>query len=134
MSEPSQSTAHEPSESATRPDGLRGFWCLLATQFQGAFSDNVNKFLVLYLIIGTGMSTEQRDSLVPVVNGLFALPFILFSMAGGYLADRYSKRSVAIWVKVAEIAIMALAALAFGANSIPLMLTVVFLMSAQSAL
>ncbi len=79
------------------------------------------------------MSTEQRDSLVPVVNGLFALPFILFSMAGGFLADRYSKRSVAIWVKVAEIVIMALAALAFGVNSIPLMLVVVFLMSAQSA-
>ncbi len=127
------SLSNSQTPGAHTAASLRGFWSLFATQFQGAFSDNVNKFLVLYLIIGTGMAAEQRDSLVPLVNGLFALPFILFSMAGGYLADRYSKRSVAVWVKVAEIAIMALAALAFGVNSIPLMLVVVFLMSAQSA-
>ncbi len=35
-----------------------------------------------------------------LVGALFALPFILFSMAGGFLADRFSKRSVAIGTKV----------------------------------
>ena len=29
---------------------LRGFWSLFATQFQGAFSDNLFKFLVIFLI------------------------------------------------------------------------------------
>jgi hypothetical protein len=65
----------------TRPAGLSGFWCLFATQFQGAFSDNLYKFLVTYLVIGMGLSTEERDRLVPLVGALFALPFILFSRA-----------------------------------------------------
>src|SRR5688572_29067552 len=89
------------------PGALRSFWCLFVTQFQGAFSDNVFKFLVTFLIIGM-LPPSQRDQLVPLVGALFALPFILFSMAGGYLADRYSKRNVAVAVKVAEIAVMGL--------------------------
>src|SRR5262245_5413339 len=81
---------------------IRSFWCLFVTQFQGAFSDNVFKFLVTFLIIGM-LPREQRDQLVPLVGALFALPFVLFSMAGGYFADRYSKRNVAVAVKAAEI-------------------------------
>ena len=49
----------------------------------------------------------QRDRLVPIVGALFAIPFILFSMAGGYFADRYSKRSVTIGTKFFEIGVMA---------------------------
>jgi acyl-[acyl-carrier-protein]-phospholipid O-acyltransferase/long-chain-fatty-acid--[acyl-carrier-protein] ligase len=110
----------------------RGFWCLFVTQFQGAFSDNVFKFLVTFLIIGL-LPPGQRDRLVPLVGALFALPFILFSMAGGYLADRYSKRNVAIAVKVAEIGVMLLATLALGLKFVPLMLAIVFLLSTQAA-
>jgi acyl-[acyl-carrier-protein]-phospholipid O-acyltransferase/long-chain-fatty-acid--[acyl-carrier-protein] ligase len=112
---------------------LRSFWCLFVTQFQGAFSDNVFKFLVTFLIIAR-LPAGQRDRLVPLVGALFALPFILFSMAGGHLADRFSKRNIALAVKAAEIAIMGLAVLGFALNHIPLLLAVIFLMSAQSAL
>jgi len=133
MTSTDSADARPVSLPRTRPDGLRGFWFLFTTQFQGAFSDNLYKFLVTYLIIGMGFSTEQRDQLVPVVSALFALPFILFSMNGGYFADRYSKRSVAIAAKIAEIFIMCLATLAFWVGSVPLMLAVVFLMSTQSA-
>src|ERR1044071_3122313 len=90
-------------------NGTRGFWCLFVTQFQGAFSDNVYKYLVTFLIIGMGFTQKQRDQLVPVVGVLFALPFILFSMAGGYFADRYSKRNVATAVRVPETALRLLA-------------------------
>src|ERR1051325_3674318 len=114
-------------------NGTRGFWCLFVTQFQGAFSDNVYKFLITFLIIGMGFTQKQRDQLVPLVGVLFALPFILFSMAGGFFADRYSKRNVAIAVKVAEIAVMLLATAAFALGNLPLMLVVIFLMSTQAA-
>jgi len=40
---------------------------------------------------------------------LFAAPFIFFSLSGGYLADRFSKRSVTLWTKVFEIGVMLLA-------------------------
>jgi acyl-[acyl-carrier-protein]-phospholipid O-acyltransferase / long-chain-fatty-acid--[acyl-carrier-protein] ligase len=64
---------------------------------------------------------------------LFALPFILFSMAGGYLADRFSKRSVAIGVKFGEIGIMTLALFALAGNQPVLLLLTVFLMGTHSA-
>jgi len=69
-----------------------GFWSLIATQFQGAFNDNGLKFFVIFLVLGTNPSASQKDLLVFYVGNLFAVPFLLFSMAGGYLADRFSKR------------------------------------------
>lgn len=114
------------------PDWKRGFWGLFVTQFQGAFSDNVFKWLVTFLIVGT-LEKTARDRLVPLVGILFAIPFLLFSMWGGYLADRHSKRNVAIATKLAEIVIMLLATLGLWLNHVPLLLGVVFLMSAQSA-
>src|SRR5713226_5274236 len=77
-----------------------GFWSLIATQFQGAFNDNGLKFFVIFLILGTNPPESQKDFLVFVIGNLFALPFLLFSMAGGFLADRFSKRSVTIATKI----------------------------------
>src|SRR5260370_17078358 len=72
----------------------RSFWGLIATQFQGAFSDNAYKNLVVFLILGVALPKNQRESLVVIVGLLFSIPFILFSMTGAFLADRFSKRSV----------------------------------------
>src|SRR5260370_17783359 len=79
-----------------------GFWSLIATQFQGAFNDNGLKFFVIFLILGTNPTESQKDFLVFVIGNLFALPFLLFSMAGGFLADRFRKRSVPIATKIFE--------------------------------
>jgi acyl-[acyl-carrier-protein]-phospholipid O-acyltransferase / long-chain-fatty-acid--[acyl-carrier-protein] ligase len=113
--------------------GLRGFWCLFVEQFQNAFSDNVLKFLVTFFIVGMGLSQEKRDELVPLIGALFALPFVLFSMAGGFVADRFSKRTVAVTVKCVELGIMSLATLGLWRGNIPLMLVAIFLMSTHSA-
>jgi acyl-[acyl-carrier-protein]-phospholipid O-acyltransferase/long-chain-fatty-acid--[acyl-carrier-protein] ligase len=112
----------------------RGFWWLFVTQFQGAFSDNVLKWLVISLITGMGFSNDKRDQLVGVVGALFALPFILFSMAGGYFADRYSKRSVTVGIKVFEIFVMLLALCGLAANQLYLAIACVFLMEVHSAI
>ena len=47
----------------TNPEGLRGFWSLIATQFQGAFSDNALKNLVLFLVVGMGLPENVRERL-----------------------------------------------------------------------
>ena len=112
----------------------RGFWSLWVTQFQGAFSDNVHKMLITFLILGLHLPKKEEDWLVLWVGVLFALPFVLFSMTGGWLANRFSKRSVTIGVKVLEIAVMALATVGLGLVNLPLLLVCVFLMSLQSAL
>jgi len=44
-----------------------GFWALIATQFQVAFSDNALKWLVSFLVLETGASREQRDFLFVLV-------------------------------------------------------------------
>ena len=111
-----------------------GFWSLIVTQFQGAFNDNALKFLVIYLVVDLGLPQQQRDWLVLVVGALFALPFILFSMTGGFLADRYSKRSVTIATKFLELAAMSFALVALARGSFLLETIGVFVISSQAAL
>jgi acyl-[acyl-carrier-protein]-phospholipid O-acyltransferase/long-chain-fatty-acid--[acyl-carrier-protein] ligase len=119
--------------SESKPNWRRGFWSLIATQFQGAFNDNGLKFFVIFLILGTNPTASQKDLLVFVVGNLFALPFLLFSMAGGYLADRFSKRSVTIGTKIFEVGAMVFATFAFAQGSSTLAFAVIFLASTQAA-
>ena len=116
------------------PAARRGFWALWVTQFQGAFSDNVHKNLITFLILGLTITVAEKDWLILWVGVLFAVPFILFSMTGGWLASRFSKRNVTIGVKVLEVAVMLLALAGLAWQSLPLLLGCVFLMSLQSAL
>src|SRR2546426_5989735 len=111
----------------------RSFWSLIVTQFQGAYSDNAYKYLVIFLISALGLLKSDRDQFVFIVGALFAIPFILFSMAGGYLADRYSKRSVTGGTKAAGILIMLLALVALRLDNLTIALGAVFLLSTQSA-
>src|SRR5579859_2393920 len=119
--------------SASKPNWRRGFWSLIATQFQGAFNDNGLKFFVIFLILGTNPTDSQKDFLVFVVGNLFALPFLLFSMAGGFLADRFSKRTVTISTKIFEVGAMIFATFAFLQGSPILAFAVIFLASTQAA-
>lgn len=96
----------------------KGFWNLMFTQFQGAFSDNALKWLVIFLVFQSGMDKANQDSLINLSGVLFAVPFLVFSIWSGWLADRCSKRSIMIGVKIAEIAIMLLAAWALAAGSL----------------
>jgi acyl-[acyl-carrier-protein]-phospholipid O-acyltransferase / long-chain-fatty-acid--[acyl-carrier-protein] ligase len=128
-------TQNDQTGMAAQPkSGLRSFWLMFVIEFQNAFSDNVLQWLVKFLIIGAVLSHEKRDSLVPLVGAVFALPFILFSMAGGFFADRFSKRHVAIAIKCVEIGIMSVASLGFWLENFPLLLAAIFLMSTHSAI
>ena len=131
---PKPDGGNQPSDLRPPHSHLRSFWLMFVVEFQNAFSDNTLQFLVTFFIIGMGLSLEKRDSLVPLVGAVFALPFILFSMAGGFFADRFSKRSVAIAIKCAELGIMSVASLALWLGNIPLMLAAIFLMSTHSAI
>lgn len=118
----------------TRLRGSRGFWSLIATQFQGAFNDNALRTLVVFLLIGSEPSTETRYLMGELVGALFALPFIVFSMMGGYLADRYSKRSVAIATRVFGLALLLVAWAGLTSDNRALLFAAVFLAGWQGAL
>src|SRR5467141_712606 len=111
-----------------------GFWSLIATQFQGAFNENALKFLVIYLILAIEKIKAQRDQMELLVGVLFAAPFILFSLVGGYFADRFSKRTVTIWTKVFEVGVMLFAAAALVRPNLSLALAAIFLVCTQGAL
>jgi len=110
-----------------------GFWSLIVTQFQGAFNENALKFLVIYLILALEHDKTQRANHEFLVGVLFAAPFILFSLAGGYLADRFSKRTVTIQTKVFEVGVMILAVIALIGPNFPLALAAIFLVCTQGA-
>ncbi|HJT53390.1 MAG TPA: MFS transporter, partial [Candidatus Angelobacter sp.] len=128
MSEPSNS---QPQAQAR---WQRGYWSLIATQFQGAFNENGLKNLIIFLVLGMGLTDAQRDRMVLVVGALFSLPFILFSMAGGYFADRYSKRTIAIATKLFEMAVIVFVTFGLARHNLNIEMAAIFLASTQAAL
>lgn len=112
---------------------LKGFWALFIVQLQGAFSDNLFKFLVVFTSI-KGRPDEEQAFRVFLVAAVAALPFILFSMMSGCLASRFSKGRVITWTKILEIGIMILGVLALKTLDFRFMLVVILLMSVQSAI
>jgi acyl-[acyl-carrier-protein]-phospholipid O-acyltransferase/long-chain-fatty-acid--[acyl-carrier-protein] ligase len=114
----------------------RSFWGMAATQFLGAFNDNLFKALMLLLAVSVGSSAASSDDQQWVPSFVFALPFVLFSGYAGFLADRFSKQPIIVLAKLAEIAAMGLgmaAFLAYGVTNYSGLLVVLFLMGTQSA-
>ncbi|HEV8492678.1 MAG TPA: MFS transporter, partial [Candidatus Angelobacter sp.] len=121
--------------AASRQGGWRrSYWALNITQFQGAFSANAFQNLLSYMVLGMELTHEQRDKMVPLILLFFSVPLVLFSMTGGFLADRFSKRQVIIWTKLIEIAAMAAGIIALGTGYFPLQLAVLFVVATQAAL
>jgi acyl-[acyl-carrier-protein]-phospholipid O-acyltransferase / long-chain-fatty-acid--[acyl-carrier-protein] ligase len=121
--------------SVPAPRRLKGFWSLIVVQFQGAFSDNALKWLVSFLFLEAAASKEQRDLwFVLVVPLLFSVPFLLFSIPGGYFADKYSKRGVTLGTKCLELATMTLATYSLATNQLALCAACLFLISSQAAI
>jgi acyl-[acyl-carrier-protein]-phospholipid O-acyltransferase / long-chain-fatty-acid--[acyl-carrier-protein] ligase len=132
---PSPIEAENPAPLPVTPQYFRrGFWSLVIAQFQGALNETGLKNLVVFIILSTAMEKADRDRLVLVIGTLFALPFILFSMTGGFLADRYSKRTVAIGTKIFELSVMVLAIAGLASQNLNLEMAAVFLASTQAAL
>ncbi len=106
------------------------FWGMTTTQLLGAFNDNLFKQLVLlYCLAAVG---EQGGDYQPIAFFLFSIPFVFGSGFSGFLADRFSKRTLIISCKFGEIAVMFAGVLAFGIGGLWAPLLVLFLMGLQS--
>lgn len=124
--------AGDPNPTESHRGGLRSrsFAALLATQFFVAFNDNMFR----WLIIPIGKELLGQDRALQIGAVVFLLPYVLLAGIAGYLSDRYSKRSVMIGCKLAEIVIMILGTIAIVAGNIHVMFAVLFIMGAQSAI
>jgi acyl-[acyl-carrier-protein]-phospholipid O-acyltransferase/long-chain-fatty-acid--[acyl-carrier-protein] ligase len=112
----------------------RGFQSFLWTQFLGALNDNLYKMIVSLRAVYVAAQTGQGGEYLSIALGVFSIPFLLFSGYSGYLADRFSKRTVLISVKVFEIGVMLLGVLVFFSSDVRLMLIVLFLMALHSTI
>lgn len=68
-----------------------------------------------------------------IVAICFTIPFIILSGFAGQIADRYSKRTVTQWVKIAEIPIVILAGIGFYTQSLSVTLLALVLLTCQSS-
>jgi acyl-[acyl-carrier-protein]-phospholipid O-acyltransferase/long-chain-fatty-acid--[acyl-carrier-protein] ligase len=96
--------------SDTRPAGaeatrhpLRG---LLVSQAIGAFNDNAWKGVVVLLAMALVATETAKQKEASVAQIVFMVPLFLFSLPAGVLADRVSKRTVIVGMKVTELALM----------------------------
>jgi 1-acyl-sn-glycerol-3-phosphate acyltransferase len=108
------------------------FW----TQFFGAFNDNVFKTALLTILTyealdWTSLDTGLLNNLIP---GLFILPYVLFSATAGQLADKFDKARLSRYVKLAEVAIMAVAGIGWMTHNLWLLVVAVVGMGMHSTM
>ena len=109
------------------------FSFLNQTQFLGALNDNIFKLVIAFMVIE--LWGEAESNLVMVTSGVaYVLPFLLFSLPAGSLADYFSKRNITVVTKVLEVIAMGLGILAFYFRSPFGAYSVLFLMAFQSAI
>ena len=116
--------------------GKRRFAPLFVVQFLGAFNDNLLKFALLFLA-NFGLYRAEPDKaemLATIATGLFILPYFLFSALAGQLADAWDKAKLVRVVKAAEVVIMTLAVAGFWSQSVPILLSCLFLMGLHSTI
>ncbi|HNR35483.1 MAG TPA: acyl-[ACP]--phospholipid O-acyltransferase [Candidatus Hydrogenedentes bacterium] len=122
-----------------KPYSMKGFWALIATQFQGAFNDNLFQFLIQFTILGVLIgpgktADESTATMVTAVSTIiFSLPFLVFPGVAGALSDRYSKQFIAVCVKVWEIFIVCFGFFAFYLESPAFLWVMLFFMATHSA-
>jgi acyl-[acyl-carrier-protein]-phospholipid O-acyltransferase/long-chain-fatty-acid--[acyl-carrier-protein] ligase len=105
---------------------------LCLTQTCGAFNDNLVKNAMVVLAIfklGAGGA-----GLAALAGALFIAPYALLSATAGQLADRFDKSRLIQATKAAEVLLMAAAASAFLANSVPGLLAVLFGLGVQATM
>ncbi len=114
----------------------RSFAPLFFTNVLDAFNDNLFKTALLidasYGVYRADPAAGERLALV--ATGVFVLPFFALSALAGQVADRFDRAWLVRFVKLAELVIMALGLVGFLAHSVDMLLVVLFLAGAHSAM
>jgi len=111
----------------------RRFLPIFATQFLGAFNDNLFRTsMVMLVIYGIYRDATQEAAFSAVAGGLFILPFFLLSALAGQLADAGDKAFIVRIVKTAEIIIMLAGAAGLLLHNVPLLLLALCAMGVHS--
>lgn len=105
----------------------------MVAQFFGAMNDNILKVVLTFMVINGVWSGALGEGGQGIVSICFTVPFMLLSGFAGQIADRYSKRTVTFWVKVAEIPIAIVAGIGFYTHSLYVTLVALTALTCQSS-
>jgi 1-acyl-sn-glycerol-3-phosphate acyltransferase len=109
--------------------GTRRFLPFFLTQFLGAFNDNLfRNALIVSITFGASAAAHDAGVMANAAQGLFILPFFLFSALAGQLADKYEKSRLIRQTRLIEVFLMCLGAVALYFSHVPSLLAVIFLM------
>lgn len=114
--------------------GTRRFLPFFVTQLLGAFNDNIFKQSLILAILYKLSIAGDKGVFTNLCALLFILPFFLFSALGGQFGEKFAKDALIRAIKLAEVAIMAVGALGFFFDSLPLLFLALFAMGTHSAL
>ncbi len=110
----------------------KGFLALTITQFFGALNDNAFKMIITLLALELTQNQQAASRYVSLASLIFVIPFLLFSTFAGSLADRVSKRNVAIGVKILEVLVMLGGVWALSFKNMDVLLVLLFFMALHS--
>src|SRR5882672_2895333 len=108
------------------------FW----TQFLGAGNDNIykNALIIFGAFHAASMTTLDAQTLVNLAGAVFVAPFVLLSASAGQIADKYEKSRLIRYIKVFEIAIMAIGFVGFWQRNLTLLMFALALMGVHSTI
>lgn len=121
-------------EEARRPLFNRGFISLSITQFFGASNDYLLKTLLTFALAASGIwrsKMGEGGQVYPAYS--LVIPFLLFCVLAGQIADRHSKQAVTVRVKQAEIFFALMAFAGFWMANFWLCLAAMVFLGIQSA-
>ncbi len=116
----------------------RHFLPYFTVQALGAFNDNVFRQAIIGLmgvmVLAGTMDAGARSIYTQLAPAVFILPYFLFSSIAGQFAERSEKSKLIRITTAMEIAIMALAAVGFLLQNMPVLLVALFATGMQSTL
>jgi len=122
--------AHHQFELLTQ----RRFWPYFSVQALGAFNDNVYRQAIIGMLVYMAVSHDELTLYSNLAPALFILPYFLFSALAGQIAEKLQKHTLIRITNMMEIIIMSIAAIGFWTQSMPVLLTALFLTGTQSTL
>ncbi len=105
---------------------------LNVAQFTGVLNDNIYKLVLVFFLIELE-GAAAASSILSLVGAIFVVPFLLFSLPAGRLADRFSKSRLITLFKASEVLLFLLIAISFGFKLKWAGYTLLFLLSTHSA-
>ena len=116
----------------------RRFLPYFFVQALGAFNDNVFRQAIIGLLgamaLAGSIDPSLRGTYTQLAPAIFILPYFLFSALAGQFAERTDKARLIRITTAMEIAIMAVAAIGFWMQSMPVLLVALFATGMQSTL